>query len=85
MVVGVMGKRVNASYTPEIIRILDKQKLSVRKAAEKTGFDHADFSRIRNANLGRFTIDRLVTVLNRLNQHVEIKVTPFRGRRLKTA
>ncbi|MFV1973940.1 MAG: XRE family transcriptional regulator, partial [Thiohalobacterales bacterium] len=51
----------------------------------KTGFDHADFSRIRNANLGRFTIDRLVTVLNRLNQHVEIKVTPFRGRRLKTA
>jgi len=24
-------------------------------------------------------------VLNRLNQHVEIKVTPFRGRRLKTA
>jgi hypothetical protein len=28
-------------------------------AAEKTGFDHADFSRIRNADLGRFTIDRL--------------------------
>ena len=46
---------------------------------------YADFSRIRNADLGRFTIGRLVTVLNRLNQHVEIKVTPFRGRRLKTA
>ncbi len=62
MVAGVMGKGVNTSYT--LIRILDRQKLSVRKVAEKTGFDYADFSRIRNADLRRFTIDRLVAVLN---------------------
>ncbi len=61
MVAGVMGKGVNTSYT--LIRILDRQKLSVRKVAEKTGFDYADFSRIRNADLRRFTIDRLVAVL----------------------
>jgi predicted XRE-type DNA-binding protein len=34
----------------------------------------ADFSRIRNADLGRFTVDRLITVLNRLGSRVEVKV-----------
>ncbi len=34
----------------------------------------ADFSRIRNANLGRFTVDRLMSVLNRLGARVEVKV-----------
>ena len=65
-------EQLKSQLAADIIRILDEQKLSVRKAATKTGFDHADFSRIRNADLGRFTIDRLVTVLNRLNQHVEM-------------
>ena len=32
-------------------------------------------SRIRRAHLSRFTIDRLMTVLNRLHQHVEVTVT----------
>jgi len=72
-------EQLKSQLAADIIRVLDEQKLSVRKAATKTGFDHADFSRIRNADLGRFTIDRLVTVLNRLNQHVEIKVTPAHG------
>lgn len=78
-------EQLKSQLAADIIRILDEQKLSVRKAATKTGFDHADFSRIRNADLGRFTIDRLVTVLNRLNQHVEIKVTPAQGQHLQTA
>jgi Helix-turn-helix domain len=34
----------------------------------------ADFSRIRRANLGRFTIDRLMTILSRLGQEVEVSV-----------
>ena len=78
-------EQLKSQLAADIIRILDEQELSVRKAATKTGFDHADFSRIRNADLGRFTIDRLVTVLNRLNQHVEIKVTPAHGQHLQTA
>ncbi len=39
-----------------------------------TGIAAADFSRIRNADLGRFTVDRLMTTLNRLARHVEINV-----------
>jgi len=72
-------EQLKSQLAANIIRVLDTQKLSVRMAATKTGFNYADFSRIRNVELGRFTIDRLVTVLNRLNQHVEIRVTPVHG------
>ena len=57
-----------------IIRVLDERELTVRKASELTGFAAADFSRVRNANLGRFTIDRLMTMLERLDQDVEVNV-----------
>jgi len=46
----------------------------MRQAHARTGIAAADFSRIRNANLGRFTLDRLVGVLNRLGSRVEVKV-----------
>jgi predicted XRE-type DNA-binding protein len=59
----------------KIIGVLDDCKLSVRKAKGLTGVQASEFSRIRNAQLARFTIDRLMTILNRLNCRVEVKVT----------
>ena len=35
---------------------------------------HADFTRIRNVQLDRFTIDRLMTVLYKLGQHVDVQI-----------
>jgi predicted XRE-type DNA-binding protein len=58
-----------------IIGILDERGLSVRKAEVLTGVAASEFSRIRNANLGRFTVDRLMAILNRLGQEVEVHVT----------
>jgi predicted XRE-type DNA-binding protein len=46
----------------------------VRAAHSRTGTAAADFSRIRNADLGRFTVDRLISILNRLGSRVEVKV-----------
>lgn len=46
----------------------------MRNAHDRTGIAAADFSRIRNADLGRFTIDRLMTIVNRLGSRVEVKV-----------
>ncbi len=63
-----------AILAAEIIKVLDRQRLTVRAAHARTGIAAADFSRIRNANLGRFTVDRLMSVLNRLGAHVEVKV-----------
>jgi hypothetical protein len=46
----------------------------MRGARSRTGIAAADFSRIRNADLGRFTLDRLVSSFNRLRSRIEIKV-----------
>lgn len=63
-----------AILAAEIIKALDKDQLTVRAAHDRTGIAAADFSRIRNADLGRFTIDRLMSVLNRLGSRVEVKI-----------
>ena len=62
----------------EIIKTLDRDKLTVRAAHARTGIAAADFSRIRTADLGRFTVDRLMSVLNRLGSRVEVKVRVHR-------
>lgn len=45
-----------------------------RGAHRRTGIAAADFSRIRNADLGRFTVDRLMSIINRLGSRVEVNV-----------
>ena len=59
----------------KIIGILDDRGLSVRKAEGQTGVKASEFSRIRNAHLERFTVDRLMTILNRLHCRVDVKVS----------
>ena len=68
-------QQTKALLAARIIRILDDEGLSTRKAEAQTGVSHADFARIRNARLSRFTIDRLMTVLNKLGQEVHVRVT----------
>jgi predicted XRE-type DNA-binding protein len=63
-----------AILATEIIKTLNRKRLTVRAAQARTGIAAADFSRIRHADLGRFTADRLITVLNRLGSRVEVKV-----------
>lgn len=67
-------KQLKAILAAEIIKSLDKEGLSVRKAHARTGTAAADFSRIRNADLDRFTVDRLMTIINRLGSIVEVRV-----------
>lgn len=63
-----------AILAAEIIKALDKERLTVRAAHQRTGIAAADFSRIRNADLGRFTVDRLMAIINRLGSRIEVKV-----------
>jgi predicted XRE-type DNA-binding protein len=58
----------------KIIGALDGRKLSARAAEKLTGVSHTDLSRIRNAKLGRFTLDRMITILGKLDQNVEISI-----------
>jgi len=68
------AEQFKAILATEIIKTLDRERLTVRVAQARTGIAAADFSRIRHADLGRFTADRLITVLNRLGSRVEVKV-----------
>ena len=68
------AEQFKAILAAEIIKALDREGLSVRAAHRPTGIAAADFSRIRNANLGRFTVDHLMAILNRLGSRVEVKV-----------
>ena len=67
-------KQAKAILAARIISLLDGRSLTVRKAGAITGFAAADFSRIRNVNLGRFTIDRLMKILSSLDGHVRVTV-----------
>jgi predicted XRE-type DNA-binding protein len=67
-------EQLRALLAAQIIGVLTERELTVRAAQELTGIAAADFSRIRNANLGRFTIDRLMTILARLGQEVDVTV-----------
>jgi len=53
---------------------MDRKKLSAAKAGERTAFTAADFSRVRNADLGRFTIDRLIKMLMALDPRQGVRV-----------
>lgn len=66
--------QAKAILAAKIIGILDDAGLSTRKAQALSGINQADFSRIRNARLKRFTIDRLITVVNRLGCDVDIQL-----------
>ena len=72
------AEQFKAILAAEIIKALDREHLTVRAAHGRTGIAAADFSRIRNADLGRFTVDRLMSIVNRLGSRVEVKVRVHR-------
>lgn len=68
-------RQIKALLATEIVKTLGRNGLTVRGAQARTGIAAADFSRIRNADLGRFTVDRLISIIHRLGSRVAVKVT----------
>ncbi len=67
-------KQAKALVAARIVAVIEDRGLSVRKAGELTKFAAADFSRIRNADLGRFTLDRLMKMLAALDTDLRVTV-----------
>lgn len=67
-------EQFRAILAAEIGKTLAAEKLTVRAAEKMTGVAAADFSRIRQAKLKGFTIDRLMTILDRLGRDVRVSV-----------
>ena len=81
-------EQAKAILSAEIIKALDSRKLSVRKAQALTKVQAADFSRIRSADIRRFTIDRLIKILNKLDPEVDINMEvrhPKKRKRVQSA
>jgi predicted XRE-type DNA-binding protein len=68
-------RQAKALMGTQIMHIVDAEGLSTRQAEARTGVSHSEFSRIRQAKFGRFTIDRLMAILVLLGQEVELSVS----------
>jgi predicted XRE-type DNA-binding protein len=68
-------EQARAIVAAKIIRILDERKLSTRDAEKLTGVSHSEFSRIRGTQLRRFTLDRMIAILGKLDGDIEVSVT----------
>jgi len=79
-------EHLRAQLAAEIIGIVRQRKLTQREAAKLTGLTQAEVSHIKNAKLAGFTIDRMVTVLSKLDRQVKMEVVrPGRKRALEPA
>jgi predicted XRE-type DNA-binding protein len=67
-------RQLKAILAAEIIKALDRGELSVRKAQSLTGIDAGDFSRVRNVDFRRISVERLMAMINGLGSRVEVKV-----------
>ena len=66
--------QARAMIAARIICILDERGLSTREAEKLTGVSHSEFSRIRNTQLRRFTLDRLILLLGKLEPGAEVSI-----------
>lgn len=71
---GADAEQLRSILAAHIVKLLDARGLTVREAERITSVAAADFSRIRRAHLHRFSIDRLMTILNRVDCRVEVTV-----------
>ena len=67
-------RQLKAILAAEIIKTLDRDEVSVRRAQSLTGIDAGDFSRVRNADFRRISVERLMAMINRLGSRVEVAV-----------
>jgi predicted XRE-type DNA-binding protein len=67
-------EQARAILAARIIGVLDARKLSARAAEKLTGVAHTDLSRIRNARLERFTLDRMIGILGKLDETIEVRI-----------
>jgi predicted XRE-type DNA-binding protein len=68
-------EQARAIIAAKIIQTLDDRKLSTRDAEKLTGVAYTEFSRIRNAELRRFTLGRMITILGKLDEDIEVNVS----------
>ena len=67
-------RQLKAILAAAIIKRLDREGLSVRMAQRLTGIDAGDFSRVRNADFRRISVERLMAIINLLGSRVDVEI-----------
>ncbi len=67
--------QMKAHIAASIIKRQDELKITIRAAAKLADCDPADIQRIRNVDVAKFTIDRLLKYATNLGCNVDLKVT----------
>ena len=71
---GADVRQLKAILATAIIKTLDREELSVRSAQRLTGIDAGDFSRVRNADFRRISVERLMAMINLLGSRVDVEI-----------
>jgi predicted XRE-type DNA-binding protein len=69
-------EQIKVHLAAAIVRLLAERRLSDAVATEQFGIAASDISLIRDGKVGGLSVDRLIDLLNALDQHVEVKVSP---------
>jgi len=77
-------EQARAVLAARIIDVLDGREWTARAAEKLTGVSHTDLSRIRNAKLERFTLDRMIAILGKLDPTIAVSID-MKPRRAKGA
>jgi predicted XRE-type DNA-binding protein len=68
------ARQLKAILAGQVLKVMNDRALTTRQAQALTGIDHADFARVRKAKLDRFSVERLIGMLEGLGQEVEVSV-----------
>ncbi len=69
------GRLVRAQIGVEVLKILQSRKLKQREIADLLGIKQAEVSHLMNGHFNRFTTDKFLDFLKRLDQKVIIQVS----------
>ena len=69
------GSQLKAILAAQVVKVLDGDRITTRKTQELTRINRGDFARVRKANLRRFSVECLITMLEGLGQEVEVSLS----------
>jgi predicted XRE-type DNA-binding protein len=67
---------IKAELAAAIVRLLDERALTDAAASEQIGITATEIALAREGKVAGLAVDRLIEILNRLDQRVEVKVSP---------
>ena len=64
----------------EVFQIIEKRNLTQTAAAKVLGVKQPEISRLKRGKFNHYGVERLMTLLNRLNHDIEIRIIPSEDR-----